>query len=203
MKKQAVYLEENNSKDLKCFKRELVIEDGKLYLKDNRRKLEITARTSYRDIYFLLLNVLHGHNSWTARIEKSRRRFPIQTNDFCCLNRWLWKCTHLTTLEKNIAFKLLYNCIPDRDVLWSKGQKRHLLCNFCESEFENLSHLFEKCEVVAPRLEKIGVKLLCQLLRKPFSVEKTTSIVTILLGTFTENKEKTVFHLDQILQYGL
>ena len=112
------------------------------------------------------------------------------------------KYTHLTS-EKNTAFKLLYNCITDRDVLWNKGQQLHPLCYLCESEFESLSHLFENCEVVAPRQEKIGLKSLCQILTKPFSVEKIKSLVTILFGTFTENKEKTVFHLDQILQYGL
>ena len=87
---------------------------------------------------------------------------------------------------------------PRRDVFWNKGQKPHPLwhamfanpnsktCPIC-SKIVNWLHLSWK---------KIGERFLCQNLTKPFSVEKIRSIVAILLGTFTEDKEKNNFHLD-------
>ena len=59
-RKKCFFLKKNIAKDLKVFKKELIIEEGKLYLKDACQKLVINGTTTYRDIYFHLLQVLHG-----------------------------------------------------------------------------------------------------------------------------------------------
>ena len=199
-RKKCFELKQNIAKDLKVFKKDLVIEKGKLYLKDACQKLVINGTTTYRDIYFHLLQVLHGKTAWNNRIQKSLEKFSLSSHHLFAFNKWLWKQDVITALEKNTMFKLLYNCIPDRDVLWDKGLKRHPLCFLCEMEYENIPHLFNACNVAQSHLIRTDAATLGKIFDKPYSLLKTKTVATILFGTYTEDKDKTLFHLDRLFQ---
>ena len=69
---------------------------------------------------------------------KSSEKMEIRKQDFGKITKWLWSQNKLSGFEKNIFFKLLYNCIPDKEVLWNRGLKSNPICSFCDSAFENL-----------------------------------------------------------------
>ena len=139
-------------------------------------------------------------NAWNNRIQKSLEKYSINSNNLFAFNKWLWKQDAITTLEKNSIFKLLYNCIPDRDVLWDKGLKRHPLCFLCEMEYENIPHLFNACDVAQPYLIRADAGTLGKKFEKLFTLLKTKTVSTILFGTYTEDKDKALFHLNRLYQ---
>ena len=105
-------------------------------------------------------------------------------------------------IQKNTALRRLYKCIPDRNAWWNKEQKPEPLCYFCNAVAELLTPLIRFYGAVARRLGKTALRSLCHFLSKPFIIERIESIVTLLFGTFSGDKD-FFSHSDPILHYGL
>ena len=92
----------------------------------------------------------------------------------------------MTSLEKKMFYRLLLNCLPDKNVLWSRNLKSDPLCAFCINGFENCAHMFENCITIKPFLEKLHVKELTDLV-KSNSVIKTKAVSIVLFDSWKSN----------------
>ena len=135
------------------------------------------------------------------RIEKSCTKFNLNPTEFSKVSPWLWRQPRLTSFEKNLFYRLLFNCLPDKDVLWNRNLKPDPLCVFCMYEFENCTHLFESCSTMKPFLEKLQIKQLSHIFNNP-SVVKMKAVSIVLSDSWrSNNAECTTYRLKKLTNF--
>ena len=163
--------------------------------------MSILAKTKYSQIYGACVENFHFENSWKKRIEKSCTKFNLNPTEFSKVSPWLWRQPRLTSFEKNLFYRLLFNCLPDKDVLWNRNLKPDPLCAFCMYEFENCTHLFESCSTIKPFLEILQIKQLSDIFKNP-SVVKTKAVSIVLFDSWRgNNAECTTYRLKKLTNF--
>ena len=154
--------------------------------------------TKLNELYNWLLTRHHSDEEWSKRIERSCTKFGIPPNNYAKISKWLWKQKNINTFQKNLFYKMVFNCFPDKELLWDKGQKRHPLCFLCESSFETWDHLFGHCSTIKTTLSEIGIHNLWDIAKLPLKEIKVKAVSIIVIGSWRENADETILRLRQL-----
>ena len=153
---------------------------------------------TYNELYRFCWESSNKETLWDMRISTSCQKFKLTPNQFLSCSKPIWRDKKLTAFEKNTIYKLLFNCIRNKDVLWNKGVKAHPICYPCDVKFENLEHLLGGCTITQKYLQPCGIKSIEDVFQKPTTTTFKT-VVTIVAGAWEDDAEKCLWKLETLL----
>ena len=186
--------------DLKMVKMNILSINEEDVVLTNRNAVRFILRKdkTYKELYRFCRESSNKETWWHMRISTSCQKFKFTPNQFLSCSKPIWRDKNLTAFEKNTIYKLLFNCIRDKDVLWNKGLKAHPICYLCDVNFENLEHLLGGCTINQKYLQPCGIKSIEDVFQNPTTTTFKT-VVTIVDGAWEDDAEKCLWKLETLL----
>ena len=161
-------------------------------------QIVLNRESTYKELYLVCLKSSADDLKWNIRLTAACDKYKLSTTQFESLSKPLWRDKKLTAFDKNTFYKLLFNCIRDKDVLWDKGVKSNPICFLCDESFENLEHLFGNCPATKPFLEQLHIFSIADVFKNP-STLTIKLVVTILARSWDEDTQICLWKLRSLL----
>ena len=104
---------------------------------------------------------------------------------------YIYTNIYKSTIPNNLRYfqlKLIHRCLPRKRILFAAGMTDSPLCNFCNTEPDNLIHIYVTCR----KTQEFWIKIIA-FANSIFTNITALNTINIIFGTFLSNQDLLSF----------
>ena len=94
----------------------------------------------------------------------------------------IYKNIYISSIDnnfRNFQLKLIHRCLPQKRILFAADKKDNPYCNFCNTEIDNLTHIYVSCE----KTQEFWIDII-RFINSMFSHIMSLNTIDIIFGTY-------------------